>query len=271
MAATVAGELAAVPLDASLPPEVEVEFSGPEGKVRREPLRSCWDVRFERVAPVRTFLSFRGQRNWPGLWWFARTGEHVGFESWVERDRLMAFDANPWIAGIAAQPMWLHWIDAESGRSVRHAPDYFARRADGTGVVVDVRPDERVRAQDAAVFAATARFCAQVGWQYLRLGELGPVWAANLHWLAGYRHPRNARPTVMARLRDTFATPTALLAGAAAAGDRTATLPVLFGMLWRRELTASLETDRLNPSTPVSLGASAERGSAERPASGTAG
>lgn len=121
------------------------------------------------------------------------------------------------------------------------------------------------------MFAATARFCAQVGWQYLRLGELGPVWAANLHWLAGYRHPRNARPTVMARLRDTFATPTALLAGAAAAGDRTATLPVLFGMLWRRELTASLETDRLNPSTLVSLGASAERGSAERPASGTAG
>jgi hypothetical protein len=40
---------------------------------------------------------------------------------------------------------------------VRHAPDYFVRRADGTGVVIDMSPD-----QDAAVSAATARLCAQV-------------------------------------------------------------------------------------------------------------
>jgi hypothetical protein len=39
---------------------------------------------------------------------------------------------------------------------VRHAPDYFARRADGTGVVIDVRADQRIKDQDAAVFAATA-------------------------------------------------------------------------------------------------------------------
>jgi hypothetical protein len=39
------------------------------------------------------FASFRGQRNRPGLWWFATTGEHVGHKSWLERDRLMALDA----------------------------------------------------------------------------------------------------------------------------------------------------------------------------------
>ena len=22
-----------------------------------------------------------GQRNWPGCWWFSRTGEHIGYES----------------------------------------------------------------------------------------------------------------------------------------------------------------------------------------------
>ena len=62
---------------------------------------------------------------------------------------------------MAAQPMWLRWT-AESGRSVRHAPDYFARRADGTGVVIDVRADERIGEQDAAVFAATGRLSAPV-------------------------------------------------------------------------------------------------------------
>ena len=164
---------------------VEVEFIGADGTRRREPLSSCWNVAFERVAPVRGFASFRGQRNRPGLWWFATTGEHVGHESWLERDRLMALDADPEVVGVAAQPMWLRWT-GESGRLVRHAPDYFARRVDGTAVVIDVRPDQRIGEKDAAVFAATGRLCAQVGWEYQRAGELGAVHAANLRWLSGY-------------------------------------------------------------------------------------
>ena len=179
--------------------DVEVEFIDADGTRRREPLSGCWNVTFERVAPVRGFASFRGQRNRPGLWWLATTGEHVGHESWLERDRLMALDADPEVVGVAAQPMWLRWR-AESGRWVRHAPDYFARSADGTGVIIDVRADRRIGDQDAAVFAATARLCAQAGWDYQRAGELGPVHAANLRWLSGYRHPRFARPELAARL-----------------------------------------------------------------------
>jgi hypothetical protein len=79
-------------------------------------------VAFERVAPVRGFASFRGQRNRPGLWWFASTGEHVAHESWLERDRLMALDADPEVVAVAAQPMWLHWTAGSRG-PVRHAPD----------------------------------------------------------------------------------------------------------------------------------------------------
>jgi len=193
---------------------VEAEFVGADGVMRREPLSGCWNLAFERVAPVRGFASFRGQRNRPGLWWFATTGEHVGHESWLERDRLMALDADLEVVGVAAQPMWLHWA-TESGRPVRHAPDYFARRADGTGVVIDVRADQRIGDRDAEVFAATARVCAQVGWDYQRAGELGPVQAANLRWLSGYRHPRFAQPGLAARLAEVFAQPGPLLAKAA--------------------------------------------------------
>jgi hypothetical protein len=230
---------------------VEAEFIDADGTVRREPLGRCWSVAFERVSPVRGFSSFRGQRNRPGLWWFASTGEHVGHESWLERDRLMALDADPEVVGVASQPMWLYWTDAGSGRVLRHAPDYFARRADGTGVVIDVRPEQRIGERDAAVFAATARFCAQAGWEYQRVGELDPVRAANLRWLAGYRHPRYAQPALAARLRAAFAAPAPLLAGAAAAGDPVAVLPVLFAMLWRGELAADLDTHRLMPVTMV--------------------
>jgi hypothetical protein len=229
---------------------VEVEFIDADGTRRREPLSSCWNVAFERVAPVRGFASFRGQRNRPGLWWFAATGEHVGHESWLERDRLMALDADPEVVSVAAQPMWLRWT-AGSGRPVRHAPDYFARRADGTGVVIDVRPDQRIGEKDAAVFAATARLCAEVGWEYQRAGELGAVHAANLRWLAGYRHPRFAQPELAARLAEVFAGEAPLLGGAAAAGDPVAVLPVLFGMLWRGELAADLERGLLGPAMPV--------------------
>jgi hypothetical protein len=202
------------------------------------------------VAPVRRFASFRGQRNRPGLWWFATTGEHVGHESWLERDRLMALDADPEVVGVAAQPMWLHWVTV-SGRPVRHAPDFFARRADGTGMVIDVRADERIGDRDAAVFAATAQVCAQVGWEYQRAGELGAVRAANLRWLSGYRHPRFAQPGLAARLGEVFALPASLLAGASAAGDPVAVLPVLFGMLWRGELAADLEGGLLGAATLV--------------------
>jgi hypothetical protein len=64
---------------------VEVEYVDPDRGRERKPLEACWSARFERMSPVRGFASFRGQRNWPGWWWFSRTGAHVGYESWVER------------------------------------------------------------------------------------------------------------------------------------------------------------------------------------------
>ncbi|MFE2987482.1 acyl-CoA dehydrogenase family protein [Streptomyces sp. NPDC059262] len=42
--------------------------------------------RFEEVDPVRTFRWSHGDRHFPG-WYWATTGRHVGFESWLERDR----------------------------------------------------------------------------------------------------------------------------------------------------------------------------------------
>jgi hypothetical protein len=78
----------------------------------------------------------------------------VGYESWLERDHVMALDFDPSVVGIASQPFWLSWTTAE-GQGRSHAPDYLARRADGSAVVVDCRPMERRRARDLTKFGAT--------------------------------------------------------------------------------------------------------------------
>jgi hypothetical protein len=216
-----------------------VSYVAADGAEHQLPLAEAAAVRFEQAMPVRRFPARRGQRHLSGLWWSATTGGHVGFESWLERDHLMALDFDPAVTGIVSQPFWLYWADEAGGR-VSHAPDYFARRADSPAVVVDCRPAERRKPADMEKFEATARACALAGWDYELRGAPDPVLTGNLRWLAGYRHCRHAVPATAEALREVFAVPAPLMAGAEAAGDPFATLPVLFCLLWRGVLTADL-------------------------------
>ena len=118
-------------------------------------------------------------------------------------------------------------------------------------MLIDVRPDNRISAADSAVFAATAVMAGQAGWAYDRVGELPAVRAANLRWLAGYRHPRYARAAVMAALEQVFAEPRQLRAGAAEVGDPLAVLPVLFAMLWHGGLSSDLDIRVLDSASTV--------------------
>jgi hypothetical protein len=177
----------------------------------------------------------------------------VGFESWLERDHLMLMDFDPAVRAVSSQPFWLRWRDGE-GRARRHAPDYFARLADGTGVVVDVRPDDRIPARDAETFALTASACRAVGWEYRRSGNLDPVLVANVRWLSRYRHRRCLAPGIAAVLIETFIGGRGLFEGAELAGDRLRVLPVLFHLMWQRQLVADLTTGPLGMTTVVHAG-----------------
>jgi len=226
----------------------EVVYVGPDGVRHRGPLTLCWDVPFERAGAVRRFTSHRGQRSFSGLWYFASSDDHVGYESWLERDRLMVLDADPEVVAVASQPFWLCWDD---DRPLRHAPDFFVRRRDGTALVLDVRADDRIDPGDAVKFAASARACEAVGWRYRRVGALNPVHAANLRWLAGYRHGRYHQLERAGQVRQAFARPTALMEGVTAVGDPLGVLPVLFHLLWRRELETDLRSAPLGESSVV--------------------
>lgn len=200
------------------------------------PLAECAAVAFElECSPVRGFPSFRGQRNYSGLWWFSTTREHVGYESWSERDHLMALDADPSVVGVASQPFRFQWGD---GR--RHVPDYFVRLSDGSAEVLDVRGDDRISDADAELFDRSDQACRSLGWAYRRVGEADPVVTANLRWLSGYRHPRVYRPAVAAALEAVFESARPLMAGARSVGEAILVLPVLFHMLWHGRLGVDL-------------------------------
>jgi hypothetical protein len=230
--------------------EMVVEFAGAAGRQRKS-LLECRAVAFEDVEPVRRFRWSKGRREFAGWWWSATTGRHVGYESWLERDHVMLLDFDQDVVGVASQPFWLRWWDGT--RSRRHAPDYFVRRVDGTGVVIDVRADERVDVADEEVFAATARACAEVGWSFRRVGVPPVVLLSNVRWLSRYRHPRCGRDVELAdRLGEACQRPRPLFEAVAEAGDRLAVLPVLFHLLWWQVLRVDLAVELLHPGSLVS-------------------
>jgi hypothetical protein len=232
---------------------VQVVFVDEAGTKQGGALEVLWRTGFEHVLPVRSFGSFRGQRSFQGSWWFATTGEHVGFESWVERDAVMLLDFDPDVVAVSSQPFCLRWAGQPGAR--RHVPDYFARLADGSAVVIDVRPDELVGADDAEVFAATGRACAAVGWGYRRIGVAGAVLAANVRWLSGFRHRRCGNALAGSELVRRVAAGTVTVTDlAGCAGDRLVVLPALYHLLWRGVLAADLAAAPLSGRTVVRAG-----------------
>jgi len=169
----------------------------------------------------------------------------------------MMLDFDPAVMGIASQPFRLSWRD-QAGARRRHVPDYFARLADGSGLVVDVRADDRVEEPDAAAFEVTRRACEQVGWRFRRVGAVGAMLLANVRWLAGYRHPRHARIVEADAAQEVFGTGLALGEGAGRLGDPLRVLPGLYHWLWHGQLhAAGIERVALSPATPVGAVAAA--------------
>ncbi|WP_436847267.1 TnsA-like heteromeric transposase endonuclease subunit [Streptomyces buecherae] len=146
------------------------------------------------------------------------------------------------MTALAARPVRLLWRDPD-GRVRSWVPQLFARYANGAGLLADCPSSPTTggdRAQRAQAVLEAA--CVRVGWSYRRLEPPPAVVAANLRWLAGYRHPRNQGPPgLRAALAEVFAEPRPLADGAAVVGDPLQVLPAVYHALWRGHLTTALE------------------------------
>ncbi|MFF7361558.1 TnsA-like heteromeric transposase endonuclease subunit [Streptomyces sp. NPDC008125] len=221
----------------------EAAFATAAGQVTQLP----WDqavsaVRFEDLSPVSEFPVVPGRRWGPGWWWSATTGRHVVHGSAAMRTQLMVLDRDPAVTGLSARPVRLLWREAD-GQVRSWVPQLFARYADGTGLLADCPSSpaaggNRARRAQGVLEAA----CARVGWAYRRLEPPPAVVAANLRWLAGYRHPRNQGPSgLQAALAEAFAGPRPLADGAGAVGDPLHVLPAVYHALWCGLLTTPLD------------------------------
>lgn len=220
----------------------EAEFKDLSGCVRQLPWhKAAASVRFEELSPVAAFPVIPGKRWAPGWWWSATTGRHVVHGSAAMRSQLMVLDRDSEVVGLAGRPVRVVWRDGQ-GRVRSWVPQLFARYADGSALLADcpaVPGGGGERARLAAQYVGAA--CVEAGWVYRRLEPLDAVLSANVRWLAGYRHPRNAgSPERIAAVQEAFREPRPLIEGVRAVGDPMAVWPAVFHALWSGRLTVSL-------------------------------
>lgn len=216
-------------------------------------------VAFEELEPVSAFPVVPGRRWGPGQWWSATTGRHVSCGSAAMRAQLMVLDCDRDVVGLAGRPVRVLWRTGR-GQVRSWTPQLFARYRDGTALLADC-PSRPEAGGERALKAATVlqAACAQAGWSYRRFEPLEEILAANLKWLAGYRHPRNAgRVGLMPAVLEAFTRPRPLIEGAEAVGDPIEVLPAVFHALWHGHLTTPLDVP-LQERVLLSPGTSSEK------------
>ncbi len=156
---------------------------------------------------------------------------------------LMLLDFDPTVVAVAGQPFRLRFGQKDAPYS--HVPDVFARYADGSAVVLDVKGALATSTEkNRKVFGRTAEALAELGMGYRIATEPDPVLMSNVRWLAGYRRPQHLTDEVRLHIADAAETGTVKAVttrAARSAGLPEAVIrPVLFHLMWHRLLVADL-------------------------------
>lgn len=208
-----------------------------DGNYQECDVSQAGDVEFEKAQPVRTFTYSPTQKHTPGKLWSTTCGRHLDYESYLESRWLLVYDRDPAIVGISTQPFRIECLDPLG--SWRHTPDVFLRHADGTGTVVDVKPEQFVDEDVLEQSERTREVCAEVGWTYLHVSEPDPQYMANIEWLSAYRR---CAPDIDLRDRILHLAQRPVTVGElVAATDQPDSTSSIGHMLWTGELDTDLQ------------------------------
>jgi hypothetical protein len=211
-------------------------------------VRDLASVPTSGCRPVRRFSWRREQRHRPGLQFLVSTGRHHGFESIAEQRLLLALDFAGGVTDVLAQPFRLRFATASGWRD--HIPDFLAVTAKG-GMLIDVRPGERIGEDDGVCFAAAKEAALAAGWRYLVVTGWWPHVQTGLDTLSAQRRPLRDGLGVQAELLSVAAS------GPRSFGDLVAAtrLPAVarahaLHLIWHRRLGIDLSAP-LNDATLV--------------------
>lgn len=224
---------------------------------RNERLRPSLSLQaFETALPARRFHSWPGKRNYEGSWWSSTNRAHIPFESLLEHQALMAFDFDPAVTAISAQPLVFLWPTGVTGQR-SHVPDFFLRLATGDGLLIDVKAASLIDEHANKQLEMCRRACEEVGWHYQVFTGMPKTRLDVLRWLAGYRYDRYApEESVIPDLLPPFLTPSPLGRGVAMTVEKTGLpraliLAYTYHLLWTGALTLNLDA-RLSMNSQVS-------------------
>jgi len=212
-----------------------IVWTDAQGQPRSAPAnKGATKLSLDKALLSRQPAKYQHRRHYEGYYWFSHTGKLVWHESMVEYTALMWLDYQHPIKAIAAQPMCIFFADGS-----RHYPDFFAVHADGSQVLYDVRPLERIDESAALQFEKTKQLCAKTGWRYEVLTGLERVVRHNLEWMAAYRHQRCSPDDVLSERILAFldeARPFADVLRLLDLKTPARYLPQLYHMMWSRHI-----------------------------------
>lgn len=229
-------------------PQVRILLA--DGTELAGPLASISLDRVNEWAPRRAWRWYRDQRHYPGFYWCATTGGHVGYESLLERDRLVLADFDPAVTNIKSQPFLMTMSDA-SGR-MRHIPDYLLIHRTTPPRLVNVRTPEAADGEKAQrVFACVEQAATSRNWDAEVWTGADALYLANVHFLAGFRRERLIDKNVLSDVLAAAAPDLSLREVERRSGHpKDVARPAVMHAVWTHRITIDLE-DPLQPSSAV--------------------
>ena len=101
-------------------------------------LEAVESLDFVGFWPVRRPVSYQGQPNYPGYYWFSQLKNLVPYESRLEMFTLLDIDFSACVRGILTQPLLFQFNNA--GTTYKHIPDLLVTHTNGNIELIDVKP-----------------------------------------------------------------------------------------------------------------------------------
>lgn len=231
---------------------MEMKVRQPDGSVLACGMAELDWAALRTGVPWRRFSWAPGQKHFPGLWWAATTGTHVGYESRLERARLALMDFDTEVSWVMSQPFQMEGVWA--GRPRRFVPDYAFVNQAGELQVVEVKRLEALQRESVSEALEGAReVFSDTGIPFEVVTEPEPVRWQNVQFLAGYRRsvqfPDEDVQLVSAVIGDRSTIGDAVRAATSEIGDVGYARAVVLHLLWRQDWVCDLSARTIQVDT----------------------